>query len=398
MRILIVDDDSDRREKLVGFLIESGIGEESFHEVDCSDQAREALRREYYNVLILDVVLPKRSGQRGDQKYGLELLRIATGSRGYRCPEKIIGITAHLDDIASFRASFLEYCAAVVEAKAGDERWRQMVLAAIGNTENSVRSRLHEVQGERKVALTVHGIQTFGAWQRRLRIIARNSFERAEFHTYRYGVYSIPAFFVPRMREREVTRFKVFLQELFQGVGDRRIAIYCHSFGTYIVATALLDLLKERSQLPVHTIALAGSVLQSSIDLEPLRRAGIRVVNDCADHDYVLYLSQALVLGTGMAGKVGFYGLNNQKSMNRFFLGGHSSYFKGDLFMKKFWVPLLSQDSELSEVDLRSHSTLRHSVLDKIFVLFGYLKPYGYMTVGGILIVGIYRVIRDLLS
>jgi hypothetical protein len=44
--------------------------------------------------------------------------------------------------------------------------------------------------------------------------------------------------------------------------------------------------------------------------------------------DKILFLSEALVPNTGMAGRIGFYGLNNNRFVNRYFKGGHSHYFE----------------------------------------------------------------------
>ncbi|CAN7326590.1 hypothetical protein [Acidovorax sp. LjRoot117] len=393
MRILIVDDSERRRKKLADHLmIHGGFGEECVLEVDCQDRAREALKREYFDVMVLDVVIPKRTGGRASAALGIDLLKLATTSPRYKCPEKIIGITAHLDDIAQFRTAFLSHCTIVVEAREDEIAWRNQVLQSLSHTTISKRSR-GQVGEVTHYALTIHGIQTFGAWQRRLRILARNTLGRGQFFTYRYGVFSFIAFLIPFFRNREITRLKNDLENIFPSLDGNMLTIYSHSFGTFLAVNALKQLISDGVVVPVHTLVLAGSVLHSGTDLEFLKLANIRLVNDCADHDYILYLSQALVLGTGMAGKFGFYGSQNEFRINRFFLGGHSSYFVGDKFMQKYWLPLLNPSAPVEEVDLRMHSTIRHNFLDRIFTLVGYLKPIWYSL---IIILAIYACVKFL--
>lgn len=182
------------------------------------------------------------------------------------------------------------------------------------------------------------------------------------------------------MRKREVSRLTLSLQRIFDANPTASFVIFCHSFGTYLVAHALKKLCIGNARLPVHTLVTAGSVLRSSFDWNYLKARGVRLVNDCADHDYVLYLSQAFVVGCGMAGKVGFYATHDEVQTNRFFVGGHSSYFDGDNFMTRYWIPLFSSEV-VPEVDFRTTSTLRHLVLDKFVTVAGALMPAVYLAV-----------------
>jgi YD repeat-containing protein len=65
------------------------------------------------------------------------------------------------------------------------------------------------------------------------------------------------------------------------------------------------------------------------------------VVNDCGLHDRVLLISQWVVLLTGSAGRLGFFGRLDDRFSNRFFPGGHSLYF-ADSFMREWWIPILA--------------------------------------------------------
>ena len=87
-----------------------------------------------------------------------------------------------------------------------------------------------------------------------------------------------------------------------------------------------------------------------------------RVVNDCGTRDFVLLLSQFLVLFTGMAGRTGFSGSTGHVFRNRYSVFGHSGYFldedrkPSDAYMERHWVPLLVSNDPINDFDHRRSS------------------------------------------
>lgn len=346
MRILVVDDDLVRQAELVKHIVEyGGISRESIQSVDCLDAARQCLQREHFSVLILDVVIPKRSRGRPDTALGIDVLRLISTSPVYHKPERIIGITAHLADLGRFKIEFDRYCLTVIEARRGQSSWKDIVLGAVLYMSTSTVVR--EVKGGKIGIFSIHGIQTFGGWQNRLAALARNALGISACYSYKYGVFSAFAFLIPSLRNREVIRLEGHLLTLFGSLAGMRLTIFAHSFGTYLMMRALESLAARDAVIPVDMLVLAGSVLPQKTDITFLRRLGIRLVNDCCDDDYVLYASQMAVLGMGMAGRSGFYGVSDGLTMNRFFTGSHSSYFAGDEFMNSYWLPLVGNKSEI---------------------------------------------------
>src|SRR5439155_17789127 len=100
----------------------------------------------------------------------------------------------------------------------------------------------------------------------------------------------------------------------------------------------------------INTIILAGSVLKPNFPWSALQQSCVkRVINDCGTCDSILLLNQATVLFTGMAGRIGFAGMQNDDFVNRYFPYGHSDYFMpgdkpDDVFMRDYWLPLLCGD------------------------------------------------------
>lgn len=203
-----------------------------------------------------------------------------------------------------------------------------------------------------KILVTVHGIRTFGQWQDRLRKLTLAANPGILVENYGYGYFSVIAFVIPFFRWLAVRSFRNNLKALMRAHEGASFTFVAHSFGTHLVAHALRGM-KPDERPDVELILLSGSVLRSAFDWASLMnpapgRPGIRrVINDCGLNDSVLILSQAGVLFTGMAGRVGFYGFTGADLVNRFFPGGHSHYFippgdDPDAFMKRYWVPVLA--------------------------------------------------------
>ncbi len=193
--------------------------------------------------------------------------------------------------------------------------------------------------------ITVHGIRTFGHWQSRLKELLRKGGCGATVHNYRYGYCSALALLIPFFRRIAVRHFRRWLLHDTRSHGWTRIDITAHSYGTLLAAHALLGL-KPAQRPRVHTMLFASSVLKPTFPWYELLRSGVkRVVNDCALHDVPLILSQWFVLGCGMAGRVGFQGMESEQLVNRYFSLGHSGYFSDDRHMRVYWIPVLTSDS-----------------------------------------------------
>ena len=77
----------------------------------------------------------------------------------------------------------------------------------------------------------------------------------------------------------------------------------------------------------------------------------------------MLLASQFFVLFTGMAGRVGFVGMNGPEFLNRYSMFGHGGYFQdgsggaSDAYMLKYWVPAISGKGGVAELDDRNTPT-----------------------------------------
>jgi WD40 repeat protein len=243
--------------------------------------------------------------------------------------------------------------------------------------------------GPEHLVITVHGIRTDGTWANQLRTLLEAKDSRIRILHYHYGYFSVLAFFVPLLRWIRVFQFRRELVKLSRWTGITRVDIVCHSFGTYIVAKALRWTASELLP-PIHTVILASTVLKTNFDWSSLFQRGKvhRVINDCATEDAILILANFLVVGTGMAGRVGFYGLVGERLVNRFHTGGHSRYFADDDFMARLWVPLLTSDAAVERVDTRRNKTDLHGF--KIFALnnLDFVKVTAYIAIPATFVYG----------
>lgn len=218
------------------------------------------------------------------------------------------------------------------------------------------------VSKTRHLVITVHGIRTFGDWQSRLEALLKAQEPGIKIRHYKYGYFSVLAFLIPFIRWLVTRRFRRHLIEIVSKENWDRVDIVAHSFGTHLVGWGLYGIVAD-GRPKIHTILLSGSVLKPGFPWHTLIRTSVvRLVNDCGIKDAVLVLNQLVVLFTGMAGRVGFNGMTDERFRNRFFQFGHSGYFvwKGkpyNEFMHDNWVPLLTSDAPVPAIDERKQPT-----------------------------------------
>ena len=222
------------------------------------------------------------------------------------------------------------------------------------------------------MVITIHGIRTYGAWQKRLEELLNPEGDpsRVDVWNYNYNFFSSIAFIIPFLRWIETRRFRKKLASNLRDHKYERIDIVAHSFGTHIATWALHQLMQD--DFPqIHTLILAGSVLKPEFRWEELYPHRVkRVVNECGTKDSILIINQLGVWFTGMAGRVGFAAFNSNNFRNRYFELGHSGYFEFKDpatqidHMKEHWLPLLLSESPIRPYDCRQTPTPLQGVKD----------------------------------
>lgn len=358
MRVLIVDDDSIRSNELKALLIkESNLAQEYIVISDNASEAKREMRGTRFNVLILDVILPWGNDSPSAEN-GLKLLDEITRRESLKTPDRILGITANDSDIYSYQEEFQKYLFTVIVASKRNKQWKSQILNSLKYSFTTTVER----DNNNLLCLTVHGIESIGSWQSDLEKMIKREIKDVEFANYKYGIYSFIAFFLPFMRVFAIWLFRKRLQKILSEKPESEFIFFAHSFGTYILIKGLEKCLKEGEAIKIKKIVLAGSVLKSNHDFSLIKdRTGCEIINETGDRDIPLLLSQLVVPFTGMAGRTGFFGFQDSKFVNRYFHGGHSHYFNDKEFMKKYWLPLLSNDVPL-EIDQRENSLLNNFI------------------------------------
>lgn len=352
MRIVVVDD-SERRISLIAEQLadvkRSGLVEIEY--CDSADAGRVALR-EQCDLLVLDILIPKKRHATARASNSVELLRDVCDPAGkFLRPGMVFGITADEDDIGAHRAEFVNYASTVVSAPYSDSSWLSTLSAQV---QSLLASRAKACRMSRdRVLITVHGIRTYGIWQQTLRERLKLYSRDFKFYDVKYGFFDLLSFCIPYFRRKVSEKVALRVVKIINSESSKGISIVAHSFGTIIVSEALaMDGVHDG----MDSVVFCGSPLPAAHDVDHVASKSNIFINDCGTQDFVLLAARFFLPGLGDAGRVGFTRENSPKFMNRFFRGGHSLYFKSDgggSFCDRNWVGALTREAAPDPVDQR---------------------------------------------
>jgi pimeloyl-ACP methyl ester carboxylesterase len=199
--------------------------------------------------------------------------------------------------------------------------------------------------------ISVHGVETDGAWQERI----DPSFEGIDgfaYRKHRYGRFRFWKAALAPSRDDEVERFANLYDELVKEY-PQPVSVIAHSFGTYIVGTALLRF----PSIHLDAIVLCGSILAADFDWPALFAAKRvrRVLNERAGDDWVVRkfrrrFAKMLVAHSGPTGVDGFMHKPPlfQERLNPQFK--HSDHFILVHHCNRFWRPFIFNNEEFAAV------------------------------------------------
>jgi hypothetical protein len=183
--------------------------------------------------------------------------------------------------------------------------------------------------------ISIHGIKTRGVWQKQ---ITETLGEAGIVHVpLDYGNFLALQLLLPWTRRRKVTWFR----DEYAAIRDRHEGAPCiiaHSFGTYLVCSAML-----RFGLEFDQVVLCGSIVREDFPWNDCLERGLvkRVLNDYGQQDLWASVVGWVVNDAGGSGVRGFDEHANGKVIQRqnpeF---GHSDFFYGQHY-KRSWVPFL---------------------------------------------------------
>lgn len=377
LKVLIVDDSNSRIDLIIESLNSASLSK-YLQIVRCNsaDAARSELL-EPSNLMILDVLLPKKDRGTPQASHSLNLLDdFNNPSKPFIRPGMVIGITADFKGLASHRNKFSESASIVLDGNFNETDWLtdlvRHVSTLIDSTQKTKRLLVDQV------LISVHGIRTYGQWQAELANDIKKYSRSFEHIEVKYGYFDILCFYFPSTRARKVKQLGERVSNLIKSHDGKRICLVGHSFGTIILKDAF-DRLHDG--IKVDNVILCGSPLNENTCIDNIISKSSLTINECGLNDNVLLLSKYLVPQLGYAGRVGFYMENSSAFLNRYHVGGHSLYFEktlsGHEFHEENWTSIILGNSIPMRIDNRKSSA--RDISEVISKVTSSIKDYRYL-------------------
>ncbi len=375
--ILIVDDNLLRANTLkVEIVSKLEIAEEQIHHTDNLKDAIDKLRKIKYDLIVVDIVIPIRSDGERHSKYGISLLRRLEKKRGALIlPNKILAITAESEEIDKYIESLDSDIFDISHARNTDSRWISKAISILNY-------RLDELRSSSKIndqiILTIHGIRTIGDWQDKLRSLVVANCNQAQFYNYKYKYFPAFGIIFPSINKKQIYDLVEFINAKdIESKKDIDLVLFAHSFGSYLL-TKSLEKISFSEKVKSVKVVFAGSVLSHKYDFKFKNKNIYSIYNFCGSDDYVLYLSELFCCELGMAGKIGFDGMDGGMISNHYLEYGHSDYFiEENNFLKKYWIPIVNNNPSVNLSKIKA-STIDNFICSKFlrYSIYSLLSLY----------------------
>lgn len=124
MKILIVDDNNDKVMEVVSVAKDAGVNEGAIEVATTAATAMRALKNEYFDLLIVDLVLPLRLGEAPEIGGGVTLLKQIHRSSDVQAPEAILGLTVDEEALNSSQSDFSDHLWSVELSGPSNGQWK----------------------------------------------------------------------------------------------------------------------------------------------------------------------------------------------------------------------------------------------------------------------------------
>ncbi|HBC3858627.1 response regulator [Vibrio parahaemolyticus] len=376
IKVLIVDDNKKRLEKLIAKLEQ--LDNQQYLKIDqakSSSKAKQLMRVTKYDLLVLDVVLPKRDRETPSANEGIKTLRDIHVKPDFYTPTKIIGITAFIKDMGKFSNEFYERTSVILQAESHSSSWISQIAS---NVDSLIKTLVSEAQSQSNVTLiSIHGIRTIGHWQNTLNDLVKENSRKIEPKPVKYGFFSLLSFLFPHLRDYVAKKVVKKIHSALDSSNQDRVILVAHSFGTYIAAKAIES---YTGKTQIDLTIFAGSVLKTDHDLDSIFNRTNMFINECGARDKILMICNMLVLGLGDAGRSGFSSHQHNSFINRYYNGGHDVYLAKEKMLEN-WVPSIISGQKPRDIDERPNLWYQ-DISEFIIQLFSATKPLLYLLIG----------------
>lgn len=123
LRVLIVEDDTQKYGKIHEILRSSGVSEIDIVHKPTAFQAIEETKTRHFDLMLLDINLPRRLGEGPRRGGGLEVLRELGRDDDCKRPTYVVGITAFEDLVAEFGEEFQQNLWSLIHYSENSDRW-----------------------------------------------------------------------------------------------------------------------------------------------------------------------------------------------------------------------------------------------------------------------------------
>lgn len=127
LKILIVDDGEDKIKRLMAVFDNCNIDSKDIDLCQTSHEARQKLRDNKYDLLLIDIALPLHIGDSPDSKEGMSLLDELSDRDIYKKPSYIVGITAYEELYNQLKNKFSERLWSLLHADFKSDSWLKRV-------------------------------------------------------------------------------------------------------------------------------------------------------------------------------------------------------------------------------------------------------------------------------
>jgi predicted NACHT family NTPase/pimeloyl-ACP methyl ester carboxylesterase len=250
-------------------------------------------------------------------------------------------------------------------------KWHLLEAQQIARRETWIPSSPEDVinlASYSKLVLSLHGIRTRGAWQKEL----NPEIEDAELKhiPLDYGFFRVIKLLIPYSRRRQVEWFREEYTRIRDRYPEETPSVIAHSFGTYLVASAL----ESYREIRFDRIIFCGSIVPQDYDWSRAIKSGQvnGVLNECAGRDIWVKLASWLIADAGPSGAYGFSDLaNGRVRQRRQQLLRHSDYLYR-LNYQNNWLPFLKR-GEPQELELGASKAVNLKFRISLVVLLIFL-------------------------
>jgi len=132
IQILIVEDNSAKRINIKKAILEiANVKEESIVLVPNVKEAKRVLYEEFFDLMILDLVIPIEEGEDASALNGVKFLDTINSNPSIKPPIHIIGLTSYTDKVSEFRDEFNSRLWHLIEYKADSSAWHDKLTSII---------------------------------------------------------------------------------------------------------------------------------------------------------------------------------------------------------------------------------------------------------------------------